>query len=173
MYQGPTLVLMKDEDGYIFGAYADQDWEQSPKFYGSDRSFLFTIRPQFRIYQPSRVNSNFQYLDYGTKTLPNGIGFGGQFRYFGLWLASDFQSGQSAAEPLCSTYQSPRLSKRQDFKLDEMEVWQVHPSLTERDEGPKHSAMDAHPDAVALLEMANRQMYSKDVRAPENVYDSD
>ncbi|KAF9191751.1 hypothetical protein BGZ51_006807 [Haplosporangium sp. Z 767] len=173
MYQGPTLVVMKDEDGYIFGAYADQDWEQGPKFYGSDRSFLFTLRPKFRVYRPSGVNSNFQYLDSGTKTLPNGMGFGGQLRYFGLWLASDFHSGQSAAEPLCSTYQSPRLSKQQDFKLDEMEVWQVHPSMIEHDEAPKHSAMDAHPEAVALLEMANRKMYAKDVRSPENVYDSD
>ncbi|KAF9290282.1 hypothetical protein BGZ68_007506 [Mortierella alpina] len=163
-YQGPTLVVMKDEDGYIFGAYADQDWEQGPKFYGTDRSFLFTIRPKFRIYRPSKLNSNYQYLDSGTKTLPNGMGFGGQLRYFGLWLASDFQTGQSAAEPLCSTFQSPRLSKQQNFKLDEME---------DRDEEPKHSAMDAHPDAVALLEMANRKMYSKDVRAPENIYDSD
>jgi hypothetical protein len=33
--------------------------------------------------------------------------------------------------------------------------------------------MDTHPDAVALLEMANRKMYSKDVRSPENIYDSD
>lgn len=73
-YQGPTLVIMKDEDGYIFGAYADQDWEQGPKFYGTDRSFLFTIRPTFRIYRPTRVNNNFQYLDSGTKTLPNGMG---------------------------------------------------------------------------------------------------
>ncbi|KAG0291295.1 hypothetical protein BGZ98_003070 [Dissophora globulifera] len=172
-FQGPTLIVMKDEDGYIFGAYADQDWEQGPKFYGTDRTFLFTIRPKFRIYQPSRINSNFQYLDYGTKTLPNGIGLGGQLRYFGLWLASDFHTGQSAAEPMCSTFQSPRLSKQQNFKLEEMEVWQVHPSQIDRDEAPKHSAMDAHPDAVALLEMANRKMYSKDVRAPENVYDSD
>ncbi|KAG0000107.1 hypothetical protein BGZ80_002673 [Entomortierella chlamydospora] len=172
-FQGPTLVIMKDEDGYIFGAYADQDWEQKPNFYGSDRSFLFTIQPKFRIYRPSRVNNNFQYLDYGTKTLPNGIGFGGQLRYFGLWLESDFSTGQSAAEPLCSTFQSPSLSKKQDFKLDEMEVWQVHPSTVERDEGPKRSAMDAHPDAVALLEMANRKMYSKDVRGPDVSYDSD
>ncbi|KAF9926500.1 hypothetical protein FBU30_003939 [Linnemannia zychae] len=173
-YQGPTLVIMKDEDGYIFGAYADQDWEQGPKFYGTDRTFLFTIRPTFRIYRPSQgINENYQYLDSGTKTLPNGIGFGGQLRYFGLWLASDFQSGHSAAEPLCSTFQSPRLSKKQNFKLDEMEVWQIHPSTIEQDDLPKHSAMDAHPDAVALLEMANRKMYSKDVRAPENVYDSD
>lgn len=73
-YQGPTLVIMKDEDGYIFGAYADQDWEQGPKFYGTDRNFLFTIRPTFRIYRPTRVNNNFQYLDSGTRTLPNGMG---------------------------------------------------------------------------------------------------
>lgn len=133
-YQGPTLVVMKDEDGYIFGAYADQDWEQGPKFYGTDRSFLFTIRPTFRIYRPNEgINSNFQYLDSGTKTLPNGIGFGGQLRYFGLWLASDFHTGHSAAEPLCSTFQSPRLSKQQNFKLEEMEGtifgWFMHPGI--------------------------------------------
>ncbi|KAF9928644.1 hypothetical protein BGZ65_006156 [Modicella reniformis] len=122
MFQGPTLVIMKDEDGHIFGAYADQDWEQKPKFYGTD---------------------------------------------------SDFQTGQSAAEPLCTTFQSPQLSKQQNFKLDEMEVWQIHPSQIERDEAPRHSAMDTHPDAVALLEMANRKMYSKDVRSPEIIYDSD
>lgn len=52
-------------------------------------------------------------------------------------------------------------------------VWQVHPSTIERDDLPKHSAMDANPDAVALLEMANRKMYSKDVRTPENVYADD
>ena len=52
-------------------------------------------------------------------------------------------------------------------------VWQVHPSMIEREDTPKHSAMDTHSDAVALLEMANRKMYSKDVRAPENVYDSE
>jgi hypothetical protein len=72
MFQGPTLMIMKDEDGYIFGAYADQDWAQNPKFYGTDRGFLFTIRPSFRIYRPSGVNENFQYLGFNTKTLPNG-----------------------------------------------------------------------------------------------------
>ncbi|KAF9157552.1 hypothetical protein DFQ26_008610 [Actinomortierella ambigua] len=173
LYQGPTIMIMKDEDGYIFGAYADADWEQGPKFYGTDRSFLFTIYPQFRIYRPTRVNQNYQYLDSGTKTLPNGIGFGGQFRYFGLWLASDFCSGHSAAEPICSTYGSPRLSKQQQFKLDELEVWQVQPSVLEHEDGPRHSAMDTHADAVAMLEMANRKMYSKEVRAPQNVYADD
>lgn len=49
----------------------------------------------------------------------------------------------------------------------------MHPSTIERDDLPKHSAMDTHPDAVALLEMANRKMYSKDVRAPENIYDDE
>ncbi|KAG0243894.1 hypothetical protein BGW41_001083 [Actinomortierella wolfii] len=172
-YQGPTVMIMKDEDGYIFGAYADSDWQQGPKFYGTDRNFLFTISPHFRIYRPTHVNQNYQYLDSGTKTLPNGIGFGGQFRYFGLWLASDFTNGHSAAEPTCSTYGSPRLSQQQQFKLDELEVWQVQPSVLEHEEGPKHSAMDTHSDAVAMLEMANHKMYSADVRSPQNIYAED
>ena len=47
---------------------------------------------------------------------------GGQLDYFGLWIsAKDFMHGHSKAGPRCSTYDSPQLSKRQEFRIDEME----------------------------------------------------
>lgn len=47
---------------------------------------------------------------------------GGQFDYFGLYISPEFDKGHSMARPLCSTYQSPRLSKEEEFEIDAVEV---------------------------------------------------
>lgn len=49
---------------------------------------------------------------------------GGQFDFCGLWINSDIINGNSKATPLSSTYSSPQLSKKQEFKVDEIEgIW--------------------------------------------------
>lgn len=53
-------------------------------------------------------------------SLPQGMG--GQFDYFGLYISPEFDKGHSMARPLCSTYQSPRLSKEEEFEIDAVEV---------------------------------------------------
>ena len=45
--------------------------------------------------------------------------------YFGLWLSADYGSGHSKARPKCSTFNSPRLSKEEEFKVQLLEVWGV------------------------------------------------
>ncbi|CAG8448316.1 19377_t:CDS:2 [Gigaspora rosea] len=65
-------LKMKDKDGYIFGGFAYEDWKQNPKFYGDRKNFLFFIRPKLRCYPTTSYNNNFQYLNFGLKTLPNG-----------------------------------------------------------------------------------------------------
>ena len=45
--------------------------------------------------------------------------------YFGLWLSADYGQGHSKAKPKCSTYNSPRLSKEEDFNVQLLEVWGV------------------------------------------------
>ncbi|XP_061139547.1 MTOR-associated protein MEAK7 isoform X15 [Syngnathus typhle] len=52
-------------------------------------------------------------------------GMGGQHRYFGLWLDSDFGHGHSRAQPKCTTFGSPQLSADEEFILDSMEIWAV------------------------------------------------
>ena len=39
--KGPTLIVVKDKDGYIFGGFASQGWESRPKFYGTFATRLF------------------------------------------------------------------------------------------------------------------------------------
>ncbi|ORY02243.1 TLD-domain-containing protein [Basidiobolus meristosporus CBS 931.73] len=173
---GSLLIIIKEKGAgnNIFGGFVYEPLEVKPRFYGCSDNFLFTINPNLRVYSTSRYNENFQYFNVGTKTLPNGFGMGGQYEYFGLWINSDFETGHSRAGPFCSTYNSPQLSHSEYFDIDEVEVFCVRE--IERDPNllpPKRSAMDTNADAVAILEMANRKMYSKDLREPDLGLDSD
>ncbi|KAI4824109.1 hypothetical protein KUCAC02_012652 [Chaenocephalus aceratus] len=122
---GPTLLLIRDTKGHIFGGFASHAWELRPKFQGDSRCFLFTVFPRLRVYTATGYNEHFMYLNQNQQTMPNGLGMGGQHGYFGLWLDSDFGRGHSRARPRCTTYGSPQLSEEEDFRLDSVEVWAV------------------------------------------------
>lgn len=49
---------------------------------------------------------------------------GGQLNYFGIWLEASFGTGHCKGEP-CTTYGNPRLSGKENFHIDELEVWGV------------------------------------------------
>jgi hypothetical protein len=157
---GSTLLIIEDKDKNQFGGFSSSPWALRPDFYGDASNFLFGIHPRTECYKAKTYNNHYQYLNSGTKSLPNGLGFGGQFDYFGLWIDSSFEVGHSKAAPLSSTYQSPRLSKQESFKIERVEVWCVlEIELDDSDLADKKSAMLANPDAMALLEMANRPSY--------------
>jgi hypothetical protein len=50
---------------------------------------------------------------------------GGQYDYFGLFLDHDYGKGHSKAHPLSTTYNSPQLSKQEEFQIKHIEVWAV------------------------------------------------
>ncbi|KAI9504327.1 hypothetical protein GGI25_004376 [Coemansia spiralis] len=175
--RGSVLLLVRekhanDNSPREFGAYLDSELTRKPTWHGTSDNLLFTIDPNsttvFTIFRTTGFNDHYQYFNYATKTLPNGLGVGGQMGHFGLWIDSDFMHGCSNT---AATFESKQLSTRAEFDIDTIEVWLVKPSkhLDEIDgsDKTKKSAMDANPDAVALLEMANRTMYSKMVREPE------
>jgi len=45
--------------------------------------------------------------------------------YFGLWLSADFGMGHSKAKPKCTTFSSPQLSAKEEFKVQQLELWGV------------------------------------------------
>lgn len=63
---------------------------------------------------------------------------GGQLDYFGLWISGNYGHGHSKAHPLCSTYNSPRLSEEEEFAIDLVEVWGVGPPLLPDNEVGQH-----------------------------------
>ncbi|XP_077451975.1 MTOR-associated protein MEAK7 isoform X3 [Stigmatopora argus] len=122
---GPTLLLIKDTKGYVFGGFASISWEVKPQFQGDSRCFLFSVFPRLSVYSATGYNQHFMYLNQNQHTMPNGLGMGGQHSYFGLWLDSDFGHGHSRARPKCTTFGSPQLSGDENFILDSMEIWAV------------------------------------------------
>ena len=111
------------QNGFKFGGFASESWRVGPKFYGPDSCFLFSLGPKMYTYETTRFNANYQYMNIKQKTMPNGIGMGGQLDFFGLWLDSEYGHGRCA--PSCSSYASPQLSKEECFQYTHLEVWGV------------------------------------------------
>lgn len=60
--EGPTVFVIKDNDGYIYGGYASQPWERHADFYGDMKSFLFQLYPKASIFRPTGANNNMQWV---------------------------------------------------------------------------------------------------------------
>ncbi|KAL7871065.1 hypothetical protein SRHO_G00085620 [Serrasalmus rhombeus] len=166
---GPTVLLVKDTKGHIFGGFISHSWEIKPQFQGDSRCFLFSVFPSMHIFTSTGYNQHYMYLNQGQQTMPNGLGMGGQHGYFGLWLDYDFGRGHSRARPRCTTYGSPQLSGDEDFTVDTVEVWGVGlpPEEQEQDEN-KRSVLDMDPEVQAIMEMTGKTLYSQGLREPDD-----
>ncbi|XP_054633810.1 MTOR-associated protein MEAK7 [Dunckerocampus dactyliophorus] len=165
---GPTLLLIKDTRGHVFGGFASLSWEVRPQFQGDSRCFLFSVFPTMRVHTWTGYNQHFMYLNQNQQTMPNGLGMGGQHNYFGLWLDSDFGRGHSRARPKCTTFGSPQLSGDEDFVLDSMEVWAVGQQEKGEEGEGKRSVLDMDPEVQAMMEMAGKTLHSQGLREAED-----
>lgn len=174
MHHGPTLLLIKDTKGHVFGGFASQAWELKPQFQGDPSCFLFSVFPKLRVYTATGYNQHFMYLNQHQQTMPNGLGMGGQHDYFGLWLDCDFGRGHSRARPKCTTYGSPQLSADEDFILDSVEVWAVgkppQPAEGEEEEGKK-SILNVDPEVQAMMELTGKTLHSEGFGELEEDFD--
>ncbi|XP_075124078.1 nuclear receptor coactivator 7 isoform X3 [Leptodactylus fuscus] len=110
----PVLLVVKDMDNQVFGAYATHPFRLSDHYYGTGETFLFNFNPDFKIFKWSGENSYFINGDISSLELGGG---GGRF---GLWLDSDLYHGRSNP---CSTFNNDILSKKEDFIVQDLEVW--------------------------------------------------
>ena len=158
--QGPTIIVIWDKAGNIFGGFATESWKPSPKFVGKSESFLFHLSPELNVYHSTPFNTNYQYFNLKQKTLPNGLGMGGQLEYFGFWVDAEF--GILQTSPSCSTFHSPQLGELQG-KIDKIEVFGVGELKVEDDEVGA-SVLDMDPEAQAVMEMMGKTFHSKVIR---------
>lgn len=160
MKQGPTLIIIWDEVGNIFGGFATDSWKLGPKFFGKPETFLFHLHPKMNIYDSTPFNTNYQYFNLKQKTMPNGLGMGGQLEYYGFWIDNEF--GIVKTSPSCSTYHSPQLALTEG-KIRRLEVFGVG-ELKDDDLEAGPSVLDMDPEAQAVLEMMGKTFHSKIVR---------
>ncbi|NXR78658.1 NCOA7 protein, partial [Pycnonotus jocosus] len=98
----------------IFGAYATHPFRFSDHYYGTGETFLYTFSPHFKVFKWSGENTYF--INGDTTSLELGGG-GGRF---GLWLDADLYHGRSNS---CSTFNNDILTKKEDFIIQDVEVW--------------------------------------------------
>ncbi|XP_054859538.1 nuclear receptor coactivator 7 isoform X2 [Eublepharis macularius] len=110
----PVLLVIKDMDNQIFGAYATHPFRFSDHYYGTGETFLYTFNPLFKVFKWSGDNTYFINGDVTSLELGGGDG------RFGLWLDADLYHGRSNS---CSTFNNDTLSKKEDFVVQDIEVW--------------------------------------------------
>eukprot|EP00092_Neocalanus_flemingeri_P007622 GFUD01008225.1.p1 GENE.GFUD01008225.1~~GFUD01008225.1.p1 ORF type:complete len:428 (-),score=113.48 GFUD01008225.1:127-1410(-) len=158
--QGPTVIVVWDDQENVFGGFATNSWTLGPKFCGKPETFLFHLHPKMNIYDSTPYNNNYQYFNLKQKTMPNGLGMGGQLEYFGFWIDSEF--GIVKTSPTCSTYHSAQLGQLEG-KIKKLEVFGVG-DLKEEDIEAGRSILDMDPEAQAVLEMMGKTFHSKAIR---------
>lgn len=133
MDQGATVIIIEDTNGYVFGSFSTDSWALSPNFTGNDSSFLYSLKPRMRSFPATNYNDHYQYLNLHQQTMPNGLGIGGQFEYWGIWLDSEYGIGECSET--CTTYKNyVQLSATKNFKIRNVEVWGVGDKPTKEDE---------------------------------------
>lgn len=120
-------------------------------FYGDFRCLVASLSPTTTIYTASGVNTNYQWCGMGFSGLPNGLGWGGQEGYFGLFVASDMERAMSRP---CATFANPRtLLSAEECGVAAVEVWLVEP-VERDDEQEQKSVLDARGADKEFLKIA-------------------
>ncbi|XP_054274954.1 MTOR-associated protein MEAK7-like [Macrosteles quadrilineatus] len=168
--QGPILVVVRTANNNTFGGFISTNVTLSPKWIGSEGSFLFKLGSSVDVFTGTGYNDHYAYLNCSQSTLPNGLGMGGQYGYWGLWIDSQFGVGECSET--CTTYKNYKmLDSGKKFHIKNLEVWAVgEPPPTEEELGERstsktgRSALDQDPASATILEMAGREMHSKGIR---------
>ncbi|CAM0950071.1 unnamed protein product [Alopecurus aequalis] len=149
-----TVLIIKDTEGSIYGAYASQPWERHSDFYGDMKTFLFKLYPEASIFRPTGANKNLQWCatNFTSESIPNGIGFGGKPHHFGLFLSAGFDQGHSFTS---STFTGPPLSNTSRFRPEVIECWgiQVKGSLDEKPELVKGTVLERFKEDRNMLKL--------------------
>jgi len=124
----PFLMIIKDESGYLFGAFGNEPMKAvsnaANPYYGSGECFLFTFLNGQEVKDYKWTQKN----DYFMSTGIDGIYFGGGGSY-GLWINEDLLRGRSRK---CETYENEQLSCSFEFDITKIEVWSINNPLFSR-----------------------------------------
>jgi len=112
----PTILLVEDAHGHVFGAYTSESWLKQKGFYGTGETFLFKLRPtdQRGAWKWAEKNSYFMY------STDDEIAVGGGCGKYGLRIGGEWGEGLSED---CDTFNNPPLSSTARFEIRCVEIW--------------------------------------------------
>ncbi|XP_062858017.1 nuclear receptor coactivator 7 isoform X2 [Trichomycterus rosablanca] len=110
----PVLLVIKDMDNQVFGAFSTHPFKVTEHYYGTGESFLYTFSPEIKVFRWTGENS------YFVKGNLDSLQIGGGGGHFGLWLDADLFHGTTSE---CTTFNNQSLSSQEDFTVQNLEVW--------------------------------------------------
>ncbi|XP_061900480.1 nuclear receptor coactivator 7 isoform X2 [Entelurus aequoreus] len=110
----PVLLVIKDLDNQVFGAFSTHPFRVSEHCYGTGETFLYSFCPEIKVYRWTGDNS------YFVKGNIDSLQMGGGSGQLGLWLDAELYRGTTTK---CATFNNQPLSTRQDFNIHSLEVW--------------------------------------------------
>nr|XP_020445063.1 nuclear receptor coactivator 7-like isoform X2 [Monopterus albus] len=112
--ESPVLLVIKDMDNQIFGAFSTHSFRVSDHFYGTGETFLYSFCPEIKVFRWTGDNS------YFVKGSTDCLQMGGGGGHLGLWLDAELYRGTTTK---CATFNNQPLSTQQDFNIHSLEVW--------------------------------------------------
>ena len=132
---GPTVFLVRDMQGHVFGAFASEAWRDHPQthFHGTGETFLFSTWPEAEGFQAwgwdhDSVASNRSFQCAALDFIAFGSG-----GHFGLWLDNSLATGSTSR---CDTFGNAPLTEHSirgglrephdgisAFEVREIQVW--------------------------------------------------
>jgi len=88
-----TVILVQDEQDWVFGAYCCEAWRMSSHFFGRGENFVFTFEKgeDIRVWRWQGGNEQFQFSDEDCLMIGGSLSKAGS----ALYLAKYFSQGQS------------------------------------------------------------------------------
>lgn len=112
--QVPTVIVIEDSWGYIFGGFVSSSLENRPSYYGNGESFVFSVAPVVEAFKWTSENYFFMLSNNHC------LAMGGGNEGFAFQLDDELDTGVSNRS---ATYNNSQLSSSEFFKTLNVEVW--------------------------------------------------
>jgi len=131
--KGPTVVVVKSTEGYVFGGYAAHSWDSSGKYIGrssyinSQSSFLFTLTNQHKV-PPTKYSVTHEGAANAMRCLANcGPIFGGGYD---LFIGDSLNGHNSSYSEFPFSYGEVKdvgfyFAGTRDFQISQVDVYSV------------------------------------------------
>jgi len=117
----PTLLLVRDSNGYVFGAFTPEGWHVGTRFFGTGETFVFQLKPHRVAWRWKRATGDLERNDYFMFGAPESLAVGGG-GHFALFLQEDLLRGSSG---ISATFGNGCLASANEFTVGQVELWSL------------------------------------------------